>query len=1256
MIKRSSTLIAHAARGALFALLALGVLAGCGAQLQPGESSIGAVRERARENPRDPEAASALALAEMFAVGGDPAAADAALASALRHNPRSARVWFASAVQHESHGRPALALQAYLQVLQISRSSTDPVANQLAELSTRALATLEGSVPNFMATAEPALRKALADGGLALPARYGASALLIQLAYRRGDREAVEQLARQVGCLTSFRSAGPFGPRELLGFDLQQAARPGAPLQASYDLGAGRGHMPTRELAARGCAVNLGGGPLASGGTSYAQTHYHAAAAGPHLVRIQSQSSSELFVDGRSLLRLDRRKQLVPEVVFVPVTLGAGRHEITIKVSTRHPNPALSIAIAPQADSDRAAVALPFAPSDRDGFAIFARAGVAVARGDVLSARQILDGVHASGPAAALLLALRASVLSIDPLVPSNTREDDARRLLNAALKRDAGLWNPRAQLSTMMASNGRAKEAIASLRKALVKWPEVPAIGLALAQLLRGQDWDAEADQVIAAIRKRVPDACEPLAAELEALRSRQRERKAAETAEALTRCDARNNARYALLLRQRRFQDASDELERIAALEPQQNTYPWLIARLELAKQRRDEAAVRRYIEELRSAYPRSSNGVLEQVDYLAGRGDEKSALSALQRALQQEPASLSSLQRLVPALGGEHVLSAYRMQGRKALQRFEASGRKYDAPSVLVFDYLATRIFPDGSALELVHTIQKAQSHEAVDELGEVRVPEGARVLTLRTIKPDGRRLEPDQIEGKDTISLPTMAAGDYVEFEYLQARDAPAGFPGGYAGERFYFKSFETPFDHSQMVVIAPREMALQIDPRGAAPAPTERSDGALRVLDFQVEGSAPVKIEPGAVSAREYLPSVRLGARTTWEAFIESIREGLVDRDLYDPEIAALVQQVVGDADPGDAKSRAERLYAWVLENVDNNEDVFSQASVMLRARAGNRARVLRYMLELAGVPASLALARSASADSVPSTMADDDTYEHLLVVFQGPAGPSWLFTVERHAPFGYLPPLLRGQPAMLLTAGAPRVTLPQGGKGQDLRRLVLDVSLSDDGNAAIKLVESVSGAGAVNWRSELESIPKAELERRFEDEYVGRLLPGARLKSLKISGREQSARAIELQYEIEISNFGRRLGDRWALPPLVATHLGASYAQLAARTTASLIPNPLEIEVSVRLHLPSGAKKPALPEAVRLQAALPGARAPQTNPQFTLASRYEGDRLIIDRKLELPAMRVETDAYPEFASFCRNVDLAEGKELYLNLQ
>ena len=1240
-------------RGLVFILSLALALSACAARTNMAPEGIDALRRRAAASPADADAQAELALAELFDAHGEPANVGAQLERALVLDAKNPRLLLARGVHHDVHGAPGRALDDYLRALELASSSPDRLAPQLQELAMIGLSGLDGSTVGYVSKVRAALeaseKRAASGGGLAVPARYLAVSALIDFAYRRGERDVAQGLATKLGCVTAMRAAGPFGPRELLGFDQQHAVRPGQAWQERYDLGPGRGVQPTRELGARGCGINLGGGAVAEGGTTYARAELTLSKAGSYLLRLQTASTVELFVDAKSVGRFDSRRALLPDVSFLPLELAAGKHELLLKLTTRHPNPAIGLALLPRTAGDVAAIKLP--GDERSyNFERYLRAALALARGDVLPARAALSDVDPDKPASPLRRLQRASLLLSDPLLPSDMREDESRRQLLAAQKRDVELWGPPLQLASMMAGNGRAIEAIGALRKAYAHWPDVAGVGLALSGMLREQGWTAEADSVLAQVHERLPDACGVLSSLLESLRDRQREEQAAKVVEQVMTCEAQSNARYSLLLRQRRWEDAQRELERLQALEPPQARYAWLLARLELAKNRGDDAAIDQTIAELAERYPRSSTGALEAIDRAAGRGDLPGALALAHAALQREPASMSELYRLVPVLGGQHLLASFRRDGPAQIARYEASKRAYDGPQVLVFDYMAVRVLPDMSSVSLVHTIEKAQSDEAVEDLAEVQLPEGAQLLTLRVIKADGRKLEADAIAGKDTVSLPSVSVGDYVESEYLLYQEPPEGFPGGYAGDRFYFKSFEIPFDHSEIAIVLPKDLRAEIDPRGAAPRAEEKIEGDVRVWRFAVEQSAALKTEPGAVSVREYLPSIRVGAAATYPKLIESIREALIDRDIRDPDVEALARKIAGGDDAKNPYARAQRLYDWVLQNIEESEDLFSQAAVMLRARSGNRARVLHYLYGLTGIRSQLVLARNSNADNTPSTMADGDTYSHLLVTVKQGKQETWLFTSERYAPFAYLPAQLRGQPALRLDAAATPATTPAVRPGDELRQLVFEIALAPDGSAKVAATETVTGAGAVSWRSNLESVPEAELEHRFEEEYVARLMPGARLTTLEIDGLERRDRAVVLKYGFELGALGRKIGERWALPAMLEAELSNNYAQLAQRTTIENIGSPLELDVIVHIKLPKGAGRPALPPPVRLQAAIDG------RPSFAMNSRMQDDVVVVERSLRVPRMRVRPEQYPTFASFCQAVDAAEAKELLVRLR
>jgi hypothetical protein len=1184
----------------------------------------------------------------MFLADGDLQRAGQALHRARALAPKSSELMLAHGLLSDLHGQPAAALDAYLSAIELALATGDPALLPLVEVTSYAVQGQNGLSVGFAQRVRERLQPLADKPGLALSARAALVDALIPLAYRRGDLAEVKRLSARLGCVTQARVAGPFGPRELLGFDAAPPVELSKPLAAQYDLGPSRGVRATRALQAQGCRLNVGGGPVADGGMHLVEAAVKIVEAGTYTLRLDTPNSAELFVDGQSVLRVDRRTRLGSRVVLKQLPLSVGTHRVYIRLTSRHPNPVVELAFTAAARADAAEPALTEARREVSGFDLYMRVAVALAHGDLLAGRQALANVVQAKKASPLLLLQRAGIALSDPLLPEGVRADEARGYLARAAARDAAAWAPVLQLAALAAKAGRVKESIGVLRKAFERWPEVPAIGLALADLLRSKEFHAAADEVVAQVRQLVPDACAPMIAQLEALRTRQRYPEIVPLAEQLVRCDAQNTALYSLYLEQRDFAAAHKELARLDALTPESGRYATLLARVALAKNQGDSAAATALVNELRRDYPRSYAGAIEQVDSLAAAGQKGEALAALARSTQSEPAAMAGLYRAGVGLGQPHPLETYRKDGLAAIKAFEASGKVYPGPQVLVLDYMALRLFEDGSSMELVHTVQKAQSDEAVDQLGEVEVPEGAQVLTLRAIKPDGRVLEADSIANKNTVSLPKVAPGDYIELEYLDAKSPADGFPGGYLGERFYFKSFEIPFHHSQMVLLLPQDLPYQIDPRGTPPTKLESVRDGLRVLDFSADENLPLIAEPSSVSAREFIPSIRLGVRATFESLIESLRDALADRALFDPYYERLAKQIVADAAPEDQRLRAQRLYSWVIENIENSNDVFAQAALMLRAKAGNRARVLHYLLGLAGVPAQLALARDFGADRFDGSMADADTYDHLLVVVeQQGQEPLWLFANERWAPFGFVPAPLRKQPALLLAPGAPKRTVSDGLLGPDVRRFAIEAQLQTDGAARIDVTESLHGADAVAWRAQLEQIPQAELNRRMEQDYVSRLFPGASLVELKVEGGAEASPDLALRYVLQVRNFARPVAGGLAVPSILPSEISANFARVAARKTTELIGNPLRTELDLLIKLPAGF-------------ALANAPAPETltgdfgaKPVFSARISADKAGLRVQRSLQVPAMRIEPEVYPAFSNFCRQVDAAEGRELFL---
>ena len=1214
-------------------VLALALMsAACGprASTLPNELSIDALRARAEANPRDAAAQRALAVGELFQGDGDPLRARGAIERALALGPNDAALHLMSGIELYFHGTPEAAVEEMLVAIELAAQQGDHV---VAEVAAGGLRELSDASPNFPERVEARLRATLPN--LPVSARHPAASLLIDLAYRRGDASEVDAIAEDAGCVREWRVAGPIGPRDLLGFDDEHPIGGVGVMPESVDLGVGRGTRPVRAMEARGCAIHLGEGPVNEGGVTYAESFVDVPG-GDYTLRIETPNSVEVHIDGEQLVRLDHRRQPLERSTFHAVSLSPGRHEISVKVATRHPNPILSVSLLPSSPS----TALPSGAH----LACYQRAAMALGRGQTIRARSALRSDECED--APVILALRSAVALSDPYLPGDMGRDQARRLLRQVEARDPQAWFARLQLARLDAAEGRDAEAIAALRAYIGAWPEVPGFRMALIELLLNRGWDTDAEQQIEAAVAQMPGNCAPIEAALNHARRRDRIERIDRYADELMACNARSSARFALLVSARRWDDAETELERLLALEPPQARSRYLASRLDIAEGRANGAEIDAVIAALLESRPRSVSVALGAADRRLAEGDLDGARALLDAALRAEPAANGELHRIRAALGGRDELVAFRIDGAAAIAEFEANdATSYDQPQLLLLDYTAVRVFEDASQLVLTHQIYKALSEESVDDLGQFSPPEGGYVLTLHTIKADGTRLEPDLIDCTDEINLPTVAVGDYVEMETVRVVDPPVGIPGGILGDRFYFANVETPFHRSELVVATPPGFEISVDPRGDAPRmqrSTMQVHGSeLTVARWRVDASQPLVFEPGSVDSREYIPSINWGVGARWPAFFEGLRDVLIDRDPIDPVAVDLARSIIQGAD--NERQQAERLFSWVLLNVENNNDVFGVAPRMLSSRAGNRSRVLYYLMGLVGIDAELVLVRGWNNDQTRSDVADEDTYPNLFVRY----GDTLLMTGARGIPFGYASPMVRGQDGVVLVPfessdEVRAITVPPAPEGSDRHVIELLADLGEGGAASVSVTETLRGSDAITWRENLENIPAAALNERFEQAYVSSILPGASLRSLRITGTGDTSAPLVLHYELTMPNLTRQQGSEEILPALFPAQLGANFASQAARTTTQLVGPPVDLEIILTLRHP-GRATPI--EAVELVG--PG------GARFEMSVDAAEGTTTITRKLLVPMMRVEPNAYPAFAAWAREVDGAEARELRL---
>ena len=207
--------------------------------------------------------------------------------------------------------------------------------------------------------------------------------------------------------------------------------------------------------------------------------------------------------------------------------------------------------------------------------------------------------------------------------------------------------------------------------------------------------------------------------------------------------------------------------------------------------------------------------------------------------------------------------------------------------------------------------------------VDEHATFSPPEGATLTLLRTLKADGRVLEPEAIARLDAVAYPDVRPGDAIEYEYVRTFPANEVTAGGFRGERFYFRGTDTPYDRSELVVIMPKAMEarLNVSPRGDAPTLQRREHGGSLVeLRWGVRDSRRREAEPMSIAFREYTPSVDFGVERTYARYMDALRDRLAEQSPVDPAAERLALQIVGNSRT--RQQKLARLYRWVLSNID----------------------------------------------------------------------------------------------------------------------------------------------------------------------------------------------------------------------------------------------------------------------------------------------------------------------------------------------
>lgn len=1207
-------------------------------------------------------------LAELLVPGGSAAGASRARQrlDGLKKEERGGMMAaFSLGLDDLAHGRLKVAPAHFVAaVTSASQRPDDPIAPLLAWVSASQLMALAPAVPEAWAGQRAAVERILREpGAIGWRARSELVDWWSHAALRQAEPNAIDRAAEFYGCARTLRLAGPFGRNVPSDQRRSFAAEQPGPWPAAWPAGDHDAFAPRQVAVERKGCVSRPDEPVREG-VYYAETYLDAPAEREAIVAVQGAHA--LWVDDRLVLTRDTRVWGVWPKFGARLRLGPGRHrvlarmgdpETSIRVLRPDGRPSdLKVGVEPggaYGTSEAEPVGDPNvlgryldagrlrAPGDE--VEAFLAAYLANLEGQADVASVLVEPLVADrAKATGLGLATAANYAEKDPIYPPNVARDQAKLLREKAAERDPKLWWPRLWLAAEAADRGLS-EVTADLEALSREFPEVPEVGRGLVASYGRLGWKGERVRAAQGMVERFPNDRATLEVAVGVYEELGDHAKADALATRLRQLYPDSEIELDRALARRDYAAAEAELRRLGARRPERKD---LAERLLELRQRAGERvdpleaiglALRRN--------PRDPAARLAQADARYAAGDRSALRSALASSLERGLPT-DELRSALELVEGMTALEPYRLDGRKLVREFEASGVVLEGTAARLLDYAVLWIKTDGSARMLEHELIRVQSQEAIGTLTEQQVPRGALVLHLRVLKKDGRVFEPEQVEGKPTVTMPYLEVGDYLEIERILPFRSDGEGGKRYLSPQWFFREADVAYWRSEFLVIAPKERPLVVETRGPVPPPTRgEAGGRLELRRWRVDLSPAAPVERGSVPVTEFLPSVTVGWGVTVEGQLERARESVGDELPRDPRLVRLARTIVAGVPENDARERARRLYRWVLANIEDN-DQEADGRRVVTGKSGRRGAGFLYLARALGLPIEVAAVRNRLTPPDQGPIAEALGFQNVAIRLgvgaSGPAcpppagacAPLWFTVGDRHAPFGYLPAELRGQPAVRLDAKLTRETSPAGGSPDGIV-YEGEIELRGDGSASIVVDQRFVGLMGIRLRGELEKTPEPRLADMVEGNLVARALPGSRLQSLKVEDREDVDRPLTLKMRIEVPNFARKRGQVLLFKAPFMMLVGPRMASLESRLTPMLLPEATHTEVRLKLRLPPGA---------RLEGDVGPAEARDGERVAASRDSLAPGLISVDRMLDVPAGRVPVADYGRFRRFANDAD------------
>lgn len=636
-------------------------------------------------------------------------------------------------------------------------------------------------------------------------------------------------------------------------------------------------------------------------------------------------------------------------------------------------------------------------------------------------------------------------------------------------------------------------------------------------------------------------------------------------------------------------------------------------------------------------------------DQLDKAKKQAEELHSIapaSSIYAKLSSDPAAVldSNSLRTRNFVSQAEFYAGYREDGIQVVRASVSDKSLAGSPVAILLLDRVLKIRSDGTASLYSHQVTRLLDHQSISRYGEVVLPRGSDILELRTIKPDGRTVEPELTAQKPAISMPALEPGDCIEEEFVTHYSDWTLVPS--TSSLFEFGSLIAPVLRTQFVLLAPKSANVRIEQLNGAPA------GATEVVSEDVVHRWEMDHLP-AVAAEPFFPAGILPAievRST-DNTLDRVEDALIDSTRIGPHV---VEAVLDQRFPANASDRekALMLYQYVTEKLGSTGSDFSSSTAedAFSAGEGSRTSALLALARATGLNAALLLARKIGVNCASNLSLD--CYTEPLVRFWVGGEVIDADAETDDLAFGEISPALDARNAWLVPLAAGNSDKPEivslsipplqeqtVGEG--------DLFLDSNGNLSASIHIRLGASRAQEIRAALHTGSGRERQDLFE-QFASRIFPGATAVQGALSHPANPEQPLELSLRCVVPQFINMqpgLRETGQLAPLLG--LRNSFGKVARRTYPMLLNSVLSESTVFHLHLPEGITAASLPHDFVI------------NSEFgEYAVKFsEGNRqLNITREFNIPVQLVPAEQFPAFLNFARRIDDAERQPITLSIE